>query len=136
MHERVADVLIKLAEGGAADGVLDGLNDNEKAAILSGDDEKVFALFARERAPAPAVAKIWTGVDESPAETPAVAKIWTGVEDGETPAVAKIWTGVDEHETPAVAKIWTGVDEEETPAVAKIWTGVDEEIDVPLRKSA
>lgn len=135
MHERVADVLIKLAEDGAIEsGVLDTLNDNEKAAILSGDDAKVFALFARERAVAPAVAKIWTGVDE---EAPTVAKIWTGVDEGESPAIAKIWTGVDEGETPAVAKIWTGVDEGETPAVAKIWTGVDEETDAqPLRKSA
>jgi hypothetical protein len=115
MHERVADVLIKLAEDGALENVvLDALNDDERAAILSGDDAKVFALFARERAAAPAVAKIWTGVDESPADTPAVAKIWTGV-DEEAPAVAKIWTGVDEDETPAVAKIWTGVDEEAQP---------------------
>jgi hypothetical protein len=98
MHDRVADVLIKLAEGGAADGVLDGLNDNEKAAILSGDDAKVFALFAREHEITPAVAKIWWGVDEAPAEMPAVAKIWWSVDEGaeETPAVAKIWTGVEE----------------------------------------
>jgi hypothetical protein len=100
MHERVADVLIRLAEDGALENVvLDALNDDERAAILSGDDAKVFALFSRERAAAPAVAKIWTGVDE----------------DTETPAVAKIWTGVDEDETPAVAKIWTGVDEEAQP---------------------
>jgi len=106
MNEQVADFLIKLAEDSAAreafraapDSMLDsaGLSADERSAILCGDDAEVFALYAPNASPA--VAKIWTGVDETPGETPAVAKIWTGVDEtpGETPAVAKIWTGVDE----------------------------------------
>lgn len=120
MTHHVADFLIKLAEDAltfdafraAPETLLDGagVTSAERSAILSGDDAQIFALYAPAPGNAPAVAKIWTGVDEG--ESPAVAKIWTGVDEGEPPAVAKIWTGVDEGETPAVAKIWTGVDEE------------------------
>jgi hypothetical protein len=105
MSDRLADFIINLAENDAARAAFEAAPEiqlsahpfsaEEQAALLSGDDAQVIACAAR-----PIVAKIFTGVQESPQRAPVVAKIFTGVEEepDAAPVVAKIFTGVQERQ--------------------------------------